>query len=124
MPTLIKVRPLTIVQLAIQLSDLRRFDMIETLRRTGWATNGCYLFRPARSVAKSIVKRGRAKKDYKVGRPLSIESIMSVLTIQTEPESCWVEKSEEVDGRVFYVLKSPIGKTARVYADFLETLRK
>jgi len=53
-----KAKALTTVQLGIRLVDASiRFDMVRTLRRTGYATDGRFLFRPDRITKKKIVEQ-------------------------------------------------------------------
>jgi len=51
-----KAKALTTVQLGIRLVDASiRFDMVRTLRRTGYATDGRFLFRPDPALPKKKI---------------------------------------------------------------------
>ena len=92
-----KVRPLTTVQLGILLVGTSRFDMIRTLRRTGYFTDGRFLFRPDRIAKKKILEQG-LKRQQSHGRPIPVESIRRTLDVKYDPIPV-TTVSERTDGR-------------------------
>ena len=120
-----KTKPLTTVQLGVLLVGTSRFDMIRTLRRTGYATDGRFLFRPDKTTRQKIICQG-LKRQKSHGKPIPKESIRRTLDVQYDPIPA-TTVSERTDNwdvtKTYYRLESP-GNAREVNAAYFETIRR
>ncbi len=120
-----KTKPLTTVQLGVLLSGTSRFDMVRTLRRTGYATDGRFLFRPDKTTRQKIICQG-LKRQKSHGKPIPKESIQRTLAVQYDPIPA-TTVSERTDTwdvtKTFYRLESS-GNAREVNAAYFETIRR
>jgi hypothetical protein len=123
-----KAKALTTIQLGIRLVDASvRFDMVRTLRRTGYATDGRFLFRPDRITKKKIVEQG-LKRQISAGKPIPLDSLQRTLDVKYEPNPAMAvfERTTDDNWRVpktFYRLESN-GNAMEVDAAYFETIRR
>lgn len=120
-----KIRPMNGAQIFDAIASPKRFDCIETLRSTGWATDGVMVFRPSAKLLDVLLSRsaGRPPRDSLTG-VLSLERILKTLAVKGKLSPCRMGgDTDSENGVLRYALR---GARFHVVVDAVryETLRK
>jgi hypothetical protein len=121
------MKALSVVQLAVELSQIDRFNMIETLKQTGLATNGRFIFPLPKAVAEKVIQHATKRNKNATNRPVPLDRLKDMFQYNRKPcETAAVQSHTEAtdDGHLeYYTLASP-SHTCRVPVAFFNTIRK